>query len=144
MQILIIYAIVPLNIKVLHWIIPYKSVSCNYLTKVLKIKRHLNFVNASYLFTHISYIEKTYTTTAQEPSIYLTRLGIIQCRKLKLEQFITFTSTKIDQPKKQKNCSFLWSFNFFQRKKRRSVSNLDSRSSKNLLKCRINAPGEQV
>ena len=40
------------------------------LKKVLKIKRHLNFVNWSYLFTHISYLEKTYTTTAQEPSIY--------------------------------------------------------------------------
>ena len=26
--------------------------------------------NASYLFTHVSYLEKTYTTTAQEPSIY--------------------------------------------------------------------------
>ena len=36
---------------------------------VLKIKRHLKLVNASYLFTHISYLEKTYTTTAQEPSI---------------------------------------------------------------------------
>ena len=33
------------------------------------IKRQLNFVNASYLFTHISYLEKTYTITAQEPSI---------------------------------------------------------------------------
>ena len=38
--------------------------------KVLKIKRQLNFVNASYLFTHISYLEKTYTTTAREPSLY--------------------------------------------------------------------------
>ena len=36
----------------------------------MKIKRHLNFVNASYLFTYISYKGKTYTITAQEPSIY--------------------------------------------------------------------------
>ena len=36
----------------------------------MRIKRHLNFVNASYLFTPISYLDKTYTTTAQEPSIY--------------------------------------------------------------------------
>ena len=34
-------------------------------------KRHLNFVNASYLFTHISYLDKTYTTAAQEPSMYV-------------------------------------------------------------------------
>ena len=39
--------------------------------KVLKIKLQLNFVNASYLFTHIRYLEKTYTTTAQELSIYV-------------------------------------------------------------------------
>ena len=36
----------------------------------LENKTTLNFVNASYLFTHISYLEKTYTITAQEPSIY--------------------------------------------------------------------------
>ena len=30
----------------------------------------LNFINVSYLFTSISYLEKTYTITAQEPSIY--------------------------------------------------------------------------
>ena len=39
--------------------------------KVLKIKRQANIVNASYLFTQISYIVKTYTTTAREPSIYV-------------------------------------------------------------------------
>ena len=38
--------------------------------KTLKIKRHSHFVNASYLFTHISYKGKTYTITAQEPSMY--------------------------------------------------------------------------
>ena len=41
------------------------------ILKVLKIKRQLNFVNVSYLFTPISYLEKTYTTTAREPSIYI-------------------------------------------------------------------------
>ena len=39
----------------------------------LDLKQQLNLVNASYLFTHISYLEKTYTTTAQEPSIYVKR-----------------------------------------------------------------------
>ena len=57
-------------LNIVKIIILYKSVSCNYLEKALKIKRHLNFVNASYLFTHISYKGKTYTITAQEPSIY--------------------------------------------------------------------------
>ena len=38
--------------------------------KVLKIKRQQNIVNASYLFTQISYLEKTYTTTARELSIH--------------------------------------------------------------------------
>ena len=41
------------------------------IQKVLKIKRQLNFVNVSYLFTSISYLEKTYTITAREPSIYI-------------------------------------------------------------------------
>ena len=36
------------------------------------LQRHLYFVNASYLFTHISYRGKTYTITAQEPSINVT------------------------------------------------------------------------
>ena len=40
------------------------------ILKVLKIKRQLNFVNASHLFTHSSYLEKTYTITARKPSIY--------------------------------------------------------------------------
>ena len=40
------------------------------ILKVLKIKRQLNFVNASYLFTHISNLEKTFRITAREPSIY--------------------------------------------------------------------------
>ena len=35
-----------------------------------RIKRLINYVNESYLFTQTSYIEKTYTTTAREPSIY--------------------------------------------------------------------------
>ena len=56
----------------------YKSVSCNYLKKVLKIKRHLYFVNASYLFTHIRYKGKTYTITAQEPSIH-SKKGAVSC-----------------------------------------------------------------
>ena len=40
------------------------------ILKVLKIKRQLNILNASYLFTQISYLEKTCTTTAREPSLY--------------------------------------------------------------------------
>ena len=43
-------------------------------TKSLENKMTNNFVNESYLFTQISYIVKTYTTTAQEPSIYTTTL----------------------------------------------------------------------
>ena len=42
------------------------------LDVILHLATSLNLVNASYLFTHISYLEKTYTTTAQEPSIYVT------------------------------------------------------------------------
>ena len=42
------------------------------ILKVLKIKRQENIVNGSSLFTQISYLEKTYTATAREPSIYLT------------------------------------------------------------------------
>ena len=38
----------------------------NSFSKRMKLK----LVNASYLFTYISYLEKTYTITAQEMSIY--------------------------------------------------------------------------
>ena len=48
----------------------YIKVCLETTLKVLKIKRQKNFVNASHLFTHISYLEKTYTITAQEPSMY--------------------------------------------------------------------------
>ena len=41
------------------------------IEKALTIKRQLNFVNVSYLFTPISYLEKTYTITAREPSMYV-------------------------------------------------------------------------
>ena len=44
----------------------------------MKIKRQLNFVNASHLFTHFSYLGKTYTTTAQEPSIYQLALFLLE------------------------------------------------------------------
>ena len=47
----------------------YKSVSCNY-TKSFKNKTTLNIVNVSYSFTQFSTLDKTYTTTAREPSIY--------------------------------------------------------------------------
>ena len=58
-----------------------KENNCNFISKlkVLKIKRQTNIANASYLFTQTSYLVKTYTTTAREPSIYHTarwpRLG---------------------------------------------------------------------
>ena len=43
-----------------------------YLVKSLDNKTtNKNFVNESYLFTQISYILKTYTTTAREPSIHI-------------------------------------------------------------------------
>ena len=48
----------------------YIKVCLVIIKRVLKIKRQLNFVNVSYLFTTISYLEKTYTITAREPSIY--------------------------------------------------------------------------
>ena len=41
--------------------------------KSLENKTTNNFVNESYLFTQISYIIKTYTTTAREQSIYVTK-----------------------------------------------------------------------
>ena len=34
----------------------------------------LSFLNVSYSFTPISYLGKTYTITAQEPSIYTTNM----------------------------------------------------------------------
>ena len=43
--------------------------SCNYI-KSLENKTTTKLRNVSYLFTPISYLEKTYTTTAREPSIY--------------------------------------------------------------------------
>ena len=46
------------------------TITFNCHSTIAYTKQQLNFVNASYLFTHISYLEKTYTTTAQEPSIY--------------------------------------------------------------------------
>ena len=66
---------------------------CNY-SKVLKINRQLNFVNVSYLFIHTSYLEKTYTTTAPEPSIYAfvvsNKLGTSLISQLNVLQFIIF------------------------------------------------------
>ena len=44
--------------------------SCFVNKDISQRKRHLKLVNASYLFTLSSYLEKTYTITAQEPSIY--------------------------------------------------------------------------
>ena len=47
------------------------------------LQRHLYFVNASYLFTHISYEGKTYTITAQEPSIYIYKVILKNVHSLK-------------------------------------------------------------
>ena len=41
----------------------------------LENKTTNNFVNESYLFTQTSYIVKTYTTTAREPSIDACKVG---------------------------------------------------------------------
>ena len=45
-------------------------------TKSLENKTTLNFVNESHLFTQGKTIATTYTTTAQEPSIYACTVGI--------------------------------------------------------------------
>ena len=67
------------------------------ILKVFKIKRQLNFVNVSYLFTPISYLEKTYTIMAQEPSIHLSKIrDNFNKAIVSLVCYITEKNSKID------------------------------------------------
>ena len=47
------------------------------MKRVPTSQKELEYI-ASYLLTHISYLEKTYTTTAQEPSIYAIVLLLVK------------------------------------------------------------------